>query len=338
VKPRIAVTMGDPAGVGPEVIVKALAAPEVYALCRPVVHGDPGILLRAARAAGVEIAVGESPGASLEPGPGRIAVVPGPPLEPEEVPFGRPGPAGYRAMVHYIRAAAEEALAGRADAVVTCPIAKEGLAAAGVPFPGHTEFLAHLCGGAEVAMMLAGERLRVALATIHVALRQAVEMLTPALVEKTIRIAHRFFRDHMGTEAPRIAVAGLNPHAGEGGLFGDEEKTVIAPALAACRRDGIDASGPWPADTVFYRAFRGEFDLVVAMTHDQGLGPLKLVHFEDAVNVTMGLPIVRTSVDHGTAYDLAGTGRASPASLLAAIRMAARMAARRGGREDRRGP
>lgn len=328
-KPRVAITMGDPAGVGPEIAVKALAAPEVYAVCRPVVYGDAAILLRAAAAVGERIEVVPRD-AGGDAAPGRILLVPGPALSPAEVPFGRLSLPGSRAMAHYVRAAAEDVLSGRAGAVVTCPITKEGLKAAGVLFPGHTEFLAHLCGGAEVVMMLAGESLKVALVTIHVALARALELLSPGLIERTIRITYGFFRKFMGTDAPRIAVAGLNPHAGEGGLFGDEEKRVIEPAVAACRKDGIDASGPWPPDTVFYRAYRGGFDVVVAMTHDHGLIPLKLVHFEDAVNVTMGLPIVRTSVDHGTAYDIAGTGTASPASLLAAIRMAARMAGRAG--------
>jgi 4-hydroxythreonine-4-phosphate dehydrogenase len=232
-------------------------------------------------------------------------------------------------MAEYVRAAAADVLAGRADAIVTCPITKEGLQLAGVAHPGHTEFLSQLCGGADVVMMLAGDRLRVALVTIHVALRRALELLSPAIIEKTIRITDGFFRKYMKTGVPRIAVAGLNPHAGEGGLFGVEEAAMIAPAVAACRGSGIDATGPWPPDTIFYRAWRGEFDVVVAMTHDQGLIPLKLVHFEDGVNVTMGLPVIRTSVDHGTAYDIAGKGTASPASLLAAIRMAAGMAAAR---------
>ena len=213
-------------------------------------------------------------------------------------------------MAGYIRAAAEDVLSGKAAAIVTCPVTKEGLKTAGVPFPGHTEFLAHLCGGADVAMMLAGDRLRVALVTIHVGLRRALELLSPALIERTVRITHAFFRRYMGTSSPRIAVAALNPHAGEGGMFGDEETTLIAPAISACRAAGIDASGPYPPDTVFYRAYRGGFDVVVAMTHDHGLIPLKLVHFDDGVNVTMGLPIVRTSVDHGTAYDIAGKGKA----------------------------
>lgn len=323
VLPRVAVTMGDPAGIGPEIAVLALSRPELFSCCRPVVYGDEGVLRRAAAIVGSDAKIVRA--AAKETGPGRIAVLPLSELAPGEVPFGRRTLEGSRAMATYIRAAAEDVVAGRADAIVTCPITKEGLQQAGVSHPGHTEYLAQLCGGAQVAMMLAGERLRVALVTIHVALRRALELLSPPLIERTIRITDVFFRKYMGTAVPRIAVAGLNPHAGEGGMFGDEETSVIAPAIASCRGSGVAATGPYPPDTVFYRAWRGEFDVVVAMTHDQGLIPLKLVHFEDGVNVTMGLPIVRTSVDHGTAYDIAGKGTASPASLLAAIRMAARM-------------
>lgn len=324
-QPRIAVTMGDPGGIGPEIVVQAHLFPDLFSLCRPVVYGDEGILRRAAGVLGkiVEVAPGG------EPGPGRIVVRPISALDPGVVPFGRMSEPGARAMAEYIREAARDALAGRVDAVVTCPITKEGLRIAGVPFPGHTEFLADLCGGADVVMMLAGDRLRVALVTIHVALRKALELLSPPVIERTVRITNEFFREYMGTDAPRIAVAGVNPHAGEGGLFGDEEETMVAPAVAACRRRGIDASGPYSPDTVFYRAYNGEFDVVVAMTHDHGLIPLKLVHFEDGVNVTMGLPVIRTSVDHGTAYDIAGKGTASPSSLSAAVRMAAGMAAAR---------
>jgi 4-hydroxythreonine-4-phosphate dehydrogenase len=320
--------MGDPAGIGPEIAVMALSRPEIFSCCRPVIYGDEGLLRRAAALVGTDARVAPC-AAGGEVAPGRIAVLPLSSLTPGEVPFGRGTPAGSRAMAEYIRAAAADVLAGRADAVVTCPITKEGLKSAGVAHPGHTEYLAELCGGAQVVMMLAGDRLRVALATIHVSLRRALELLSPAIIEKTIRITDGFFRKFMGTGAPRIAVAGLNPHAGEGGLFGDEETTMIAPAIASCRGSGIDATGPYPPDTVFYRAWRGEFDVVAAMTHDQGLIPLKLVHFDDGVNVTMGLPIIRTSVDHGTAYDIAGKGTASPASLSAAIRMAAAMAAAR---------
>ncbi|MCL1926417.1 MAG: 4-hydroxythreonine-4-phosphate dehydrogenase PdxA [Syntrophorhabdaceae bacterium] len=319
--PKIAVTMGDPAGIGPEIAVLAHARPELFSWCRPVVYGDPAILRRAMSVTGTSLEIAEDG----EPGPGRIVVAAPCGLRPEETPFGQPSLPGYAAMAGYIQSAVRDILSGKASAVVTCPITKEGLKAAGVPFPGHTEFLVHLCGGADVVMMLAGDRLRVALVTIHVSLKEALDLLSPALIEKTIRVTDAFFRKYMGMPAPRIAVAALNPHAGEGGMFGDEESRLIAPALEACRADGIDATGPYPPDTVFYRAYHGAFDVVVAMTHDHGLIPLKLVHFGDAVNVTMGLPVARTSVDHGTAYDIAGKGTASPASLLAAVRMAAGM-------------
>lgn len=326
--PRIAVTMGDPAGIGPEIVVMALSRPEVFSVCRPVVYGDEGVLRRAAAIVGSQAQISpHAPGE--ETGLGRIAVLPLSSLSPDAAPFGKLTLPASVAMAAYIRAAAVDVLAGRADAVVTCPITKGGLKLAGVAHPGHTEYLAELCGGAQVVMMLAGERLRVALATIHVGLRRALELLSPAVIEKTIRTTDVFFRKYMGTATPRIAVAGLNPHAGEGGLFGDEETKVIAPAIASCRGSGIAATGPYPPDTVFYRAWRGEFDVVVAMTHDQGLIPLKLVHFEDGVNVTMGLPIVRTSVDHGTAYDIAGRGVADPGSMVEAITLAARLAAKR---------
>lgn len=331
--PLLAVTMGDPSGVGPEVAVSALADGSLLPLCRPVVYGDEAVLRRAASLLGRPVELSPVPEGGEPPpeafAPGRIAVRPVSRLSPGDAPFGVLTAAGARAQASYILAAARDVLAGRAGAIVTCPVSKEGLKAAGVPHPGHTEYLAELCGGADVVMMLAGERLRVALATIHVPLRRSLELLSVPLVERTVRVTDAFFRRYMGTAAPRIAVAGVNPHAGEGGLFGDEEARFVVPALEACRRDGIDASGPHPADTVFYRAHRGDFDVVVAMNHDQGLGPLKLAHFDDGVNVTMGLPIVRTSVDHGTAYDIAGTGAASPASLAAAVRMAAAMASRR---------
>lgn len=323
--PRIAVTMGDPAGVGPEIAVMVHASPGIFSLCRPVVYGDRRILERAAALLRTPVEVVTRG----EPAPGRLLVREVSTLRPEDVPFGRISLSGSKAMAEYIREAAVDVLAGNADAIVTCPVTKEGLRAAGVPYPGHTEMLADLCGGAEVVMMLAGERLRVALATIHVSLRRALELLSSGIIERTVMITDRFFRTHMGTTAPRIAVAGLNPHAGERGLFGDEETRLIRPAIDACRLRGVDATGPHPPDTIFYRAWQGRFDVVVAMTHDHGLIPLKMVHFEDGVNVTMGLPILRTSVDHGTAYDIAGQGTASPASLMAAIRMAARMASSR---------
>jgi 4-hydroxythreonine-4-phosphate dehydrogenase len=318
--------MGEPGGVGPEIACLALPRRDVASICRPVVYGDLAVLRRAAAVTGCSAPVEPLPDGA-EPGPGAVWVRPLSSLDPALVPFGRTTLPGARAAAAFIRAATADVRSGAMDAIVTCPITKEGLKLAGVPHPGHTEFIAAMCGTEHVVMMLAGDRLRVALATIHVSLRDAIARIDAPLVERTIRITDAFFRKYMGCAVPRIAVAGLNPHAGEGGLFGDEEARSIAPAIAACARDGIGATGPHPPDTVFHRAYHGRFDAVVAMTHDVGLAPLKLVHFDDGVNVTMGLPIVRTSVDHGTAFDIAGTGKASPDSLLAALRMAAGMAA-----------
>jgi 4-hydroxythreonine-4-phosphate dehydrogenase len=216
--------------------------------------------------------------------------------------------------------------AGRARALVTAPIHKEALHAAGSPYPGHTEMLQALAGGVPVRMMLANEELRTVLVTIHCSLREAIDRVTRQSVLETLRITGAALR-RMGLAAPRIAVAGLNPHAGEGGLFGDEEIRHIAPAIAEARAEGWDASGPFAPDTIFMRARRGEFDVVVAMVHDHGLIPVKYLGVEEGVNVTLGLPFVRTSPDHGTAFDIAGQGRADPASLAAALAMARRLAA-----------
>lgn len=324
--PRLAVTMGDPGGVGAEIACLALQRADVSGICRPVVYGDLAVMRRAASVVACTSPVEPLP-PGIEPGPGVVWVRPVSDLGTSDVPFGGTTLPGALAAADFIRKATADVLGGAMDAIVTCPITKEGLKLAGVPHPGHTEFIAQMSGAGRVVMMLAGDRLRVALATIHLSLRNAIARLDAPLVEETIRITDAFFRKYMGAEAPRIAVAGLNPHAGEGGLFGDEESVVITPAIAACARDGIDATGPWPPDTIFHRAYHGQFDVVVAMTHDVGLAPLKLVHFDDGVNVTMGLPIIRTSVDHGTAFDIAGKGVAAAHSLVAALRMAASMAA-----------
>ncbi|MFQ5465666.1 MAG: 4-hydroxythreonine-4-phosphate dehydrogenase PdxA [Thermodesulfobacteriota bacterium] len=320
--PRIAITMGDPVGVGPEIILKALGDGRVRRAARPVVIGDVNVLGDVARRLG------------LKPPP-RGSVVEVSALDPEGLAPGAPTEASSAAMIGYIERAVGFVLSGEADAVVTAPISKAAARVAGFSFPGHTEFLAHLTGTRDFVMMLGGaERrdLKVALTTIHVPLSEVPRLVTPSRVYRTIRITDEAFRRDFGVRAPRIAVAGLNPHAGEGGLFGDEDRKKIAPAVRRAVREGIDAAGPLPADTVFYRAaVRHDFDVVVAMYHDQGLGPLKLLHFDDGVNVTLGLPIIRTSVDHGTAYDIAWTGKASAESMVSAIRMAAGMARRRKG-------
>lgn len=307
--PRLAITMGDPAGVGPEIIAKLLQRSETYELCTPVVVGDRQVLEKA------QDIVGRAP----EP----FDVV-----DLENVTdhvWGQVRPAFGRAAADYIEHATRLALDGRASAVVTAPINKEALRAAGVAFPGHTEMIAHLCGVNDYGMMLVGPQLRVIHVSTHVSLSEAIRRVTRERVLTTIRLGYMALRrEHI--EHPRIAVAGLNPHAGEGGLFGDEETLHISPAVQQALQEGIDASGPHPPDTVFVHAARGRFDLVIAMYHDQGHIPAKLAAFDSSINVTVGLPILRTSVDHGTAFDIVGTGQARDDSLLEAVRYAARIA------------
>ncbi len=327
-KPLV-VTMGDPAGVGPEIIIKALLCGALDACARPlVVAGDVAALRRAAAVFGAETVLSPGEGLAshvLEIGGRRLPVRALSDL-PADLPWGRPDAAAGRAMVDYIGWACDRCLAGEAAGMVTAPISKAAIRAAGSPFPGHTELLAERCGVEKVVMMLAGERLRVCLVTTHLALREVPAVLTTDEILATIRITDTALGRYFRLPRPRLAVLALNPHAGEGGLFGDEEARLILPAIEAARAAGVEASGPHSADTLFHFAAQGSCDAVVCMYHDQGLIPLKLLHFEDGVNVTLGLPIVRTSVDHGTAYDLAGTGKASEQSLVAAIRMAEDMA------------
>ncbi|MFH2100233.1 MAG: 4-hydroxythreonine-4-phosphate dehydrogenase PdxA, partial [Pseudomonadota bacterium] len=252
-------------------------------------------------------------------------------LDPSRVVPGRPSPETGRAMVQYILSAIGWALSGKIHAVATCPIHKAAMHAAGYAWSGHTEILAEKTGTVRYRMMLAGDRLRVVLVTIHTALSTVPGLITVDRVAETIRITAESLVARFGIPHPRIAVAGLNPHAGEEGLFGDEEITVIAPAVELARAGGVDATGPHPPDTLFIPARLSSFDAVVCMYHDQGLIPFKMLHFDDGVNTTLGLPIIRTSVDHGTAYDLAGTGRASHKSLVAAVQMAALQALALGG-------
>jgi 4-hydroxythreonine-4-phosphate dehydrogenase len=331
------VTMGDAAGIGPEIVARAFAQGE---LDGAIVVGDLGAMRRAAALLGAVApmwAVIECPADLAEVPPGCVPlIVPrGLPAGLAELPWGhvdaRAGAAAARCVEH----AVQLIRGGGAGALVTAPVHKEALAAAGVPYPGHTEMLQALAaeGGAlpPVRMMLANPELRVVLVTIHMALRDAVDAVTFDAVLQTLRIAHRCAAG-WGVARPRIAVAGLNPHAGEGGLFGDEELRIIGPAVRSARDEGIDAQGPFAPDTVFMRArhapgHAGEFDLVVAMTHDHGLIPVKYLGVEQGVNVTLGLPFVRTSPDHGTAFDIAGHGVADASSLVAALRMARRLAA-----------
>ena len=333
-QPLLALTMGDACGIGPEIIAKLFRGTEGHGC---VVLGDVAVMRRAATAIGGMLAVAaiESPAdaASVPPMCIPVLPVPGLPSDLAEAPVGRIDARAGAAAARCIEQAVALARAGEVGGIVTAPIHKEALAAAGIGFPGHTEMLQALAspGAAPppVRMMLANDELRTVLVTIHMSLRCAIDAIDQASVLQTIRIAHAAAAS-WGQPQPRIAVAGLNPHAGEGGLFGDEEIRLIAPAVEAARAEGINASGPYAPDTVFMRARHappghpGEFDIVVAMTHDHGLIPVKYLGVEHGVNVTLGLPFVRTSPDHGTAFDIAGTGRADASSLEAAVRMARR--------------
>jgi 4-hydroxythreonine-4-phosphate dehydrogenase len=292
--PVIAITMGDGAGIGPEIIVKALSSDEVATMCRPVVVGDRARL--------------------------DLHQLPG------DLPFGKVSAEAGEGAYRYIRRAVELATSGAVQAICTAPLNKEALHLAGHRYPGHTELLAELTGVPEVSMMLSGEKLRVIHVTTHVGLIDAIEMIDVGLVHRTIQRGHRALVE-AGVAAPVIAVCGINPHAGENGLFGrGEEEEKVTPGISLARAEGIDVIGPLPADTAFFRAGRGDFDLIVAMYHDQGHGPVKVLGLEGGVNITVGLPVIRTSVDHGTAFDISGTGVADERSMVEAIRQAAAFA------------
>ena len=325
-RPVVAVTMGDAAGVGPEVIVGALHA-EHHGV-RPLIIGDVRRLEAAAAIFGVDVEIVAVDGvASADFRPGRLDVIDlG--LIPDDLPWGKLSAVAGNAAYEYIRAASELALAGDVDAICTAPLNKEALHAAGHLYPGHTELLAHLTGTPEVSMLLTTPTIKVIHVTTHLGLIDAINRIEPGLVERTIRRGWTALRT-AGVENPVIGVCGINPHAGENGLFGyGEEAEKIDPAIAAVRADGIDAMGPLPADTAFYLASRGDYDLIVAMYHDQGHGPVKVLGIEAGVNITVGLPVIRTSVDHGTAFDIAGTGKVDPRSMAEALRQAALLARR----------
>ncbi|MEK6245766.1 MAG: 4-hydroxythreonine-4-phosphate dehydrogenase PdxA [Pseudomonadota bacterium] len=326
--PVIGITMGDAAGVGPEVVMKALARADAYAVCRPLVIGDARQLERAGRITGVGLAVFKvsKPGeAKFTRGTVDCIDLA---LLPADIPFGKVSAAAGEAAYRYIERSVKLALDGSIDAICTAPINKEALNAAGHRYPGHTELLAKLTGTREVSLTLLAPRLRVIHVTAHIGLLDAIEKIDASLVERTIARGRELLV-RSGTPEPRIGVCGINPHAGEGGLFGrGEEQQKIVPAVAAARARGWKVDGPLPADSLFYLAARGDYDLVVAMYHDQGHGPVKAMGLEHGVNVTAGLPIVRTSVDHGTAFDIAGTGKADERSMIEALRQAAALAPR----------
>ena len=333
--PLLAIPQGDPSGIGPEIILKALAHPEVFAACRPLVIGDTRILYRAAGWLGwhfpmFELVTGPERGGYFA---GSIPLLDLGNADPFDCPPGQVCAASGRAAVEAVIKACDLALAGQVDAIVTPPLNKEAMNLAGFHYAGHTELLAERTGADKVTMLLTGASsspqggggaLRVVHVSTHVALEEAIRRVTCARVGEVIDLAQAACLA-LGIAQPRIAVAGLNPHASEDGLFGDQEVNEIVPAVQAARARGLDVRGPLPPDTVFLRASRGQFDIVVAMYHDQGHIPMKLLAFDSGVNVSLGLPIIRTSVDHGTAFDIAGTGQASETSLLAAIEVAVQM-------------
>jgi len=328
--PLIGITMGDPVGIGPEIIVKALSEKHLLSMCRPVVFGDRRILAREPGGSGLTIeTLSERDLNNIRPKPGTIPLIPVSDLDPENSRYGNPDPESGKAMADYITKAVTAASSGRIDALVTAPINKASLRAAGYDFPGHTEMLAQLTNTQKVVMMLAGTRLRVVLVTIHCALKEVPGQISAEKIFTTIAITHDHLKKYFNIEKPRIAVAALNPHGGENGLFGSEETEHILPAIRQAENKNMNVQGPFPPDTLFYRAAKGAFDAVVCMYHDQGLIPLKMLHFEDGVNISLGLPIIRTSVDHGTAYDIAGRNKADPSSLIRAVQMAAEMVANR---------
>jgi 4-hydroxythreonine-4-phosphate dehydrogenase len=326
--PTIAITMGDAAGIGPEIIMKALGAPAVRALCNPLVVGDAARLRRAGElvASTLEVvSLGDAREARYSPDKVECIDLK---LIPADLPFGKTSAIAGEAAFRYIERAVRIVEEGGAQAICTAPLSKEALHAAGHKYPGHTELLAALTHTPEVSMMLVAPKLRVIHVTTHIGLLDAIERIDAALVERVIGRAHTTLMQ-AGITNPRIGVCGINPHAGENGLFGRGEEAVkIVPAVEASRARGWNVTGPLPADTLFFLAARGDYDIVVAMYHDQGHGPIKVLGLESGVNITVGLPVVRTSVDHGTAFDIAGKGIADERSLIEALRQAAELARR----------
>jgi 4-hydroxythreonine-4-phosphate dehydrogenase len=328
-RPIIGITMGDPSGVGPEIILKLFSKPGIYDWCIPIVIGDRGSLL-SAMSKRRDLSINEiSKPKNAKAFDGQIDLIPVSRLTDEDMIPGKPSINGGKAMTQYILTAVEMARKGEVAAITTCPINKALMNEAGYKFEGHTQLIAHVTNTPEYVMMLAGERLRVSLVTIHCAIKDVPSLLSEENIYRTIVITTNSLKKDFGIKNPRVAIAALNPHAGESEMFGTEERDIIRPAIERARKGGYKTTDPLPADTLFVKAASGEFDAVVCMYHDQGLIPLKLLHFSDAVNLTLGLPIVRTSVDHGTAYDIAGQGKADPSSLFAAVKMAANIAENR---------
>ena len=321
----LGLTMGDPAGIGPEIILKCFQA---GLTSNAVVYGDAAWLEQMAVRLNlkVKIAIIADPSATLSTEPGSVPVIDACQAVPPTLALGEVSATAGMAAYQSLQRAIDDALAKKLRAIVTAPLNKHAIQLAGVAFPGHTEILAHRCGDIPVAMMLVNGAIRVLLVTIHEPLAKVPGLITAEIEAQAIDLAHRACQQ-LSISQPRVAVAGLNPHAGENGQFGDEERRVIGPAIEAAKLRGINASGPWSGDTIFARARNGEFDIVVAQYHDQGLIPVKYLGIDEGVNVTVGLPFVRTSVDHGTAFDIAGRGIASPDSLTRAIEVARQLSA-----------
>ena len=320
---KIAITMGEPGGVGPEVIVKAMYCAEIRDYCDPVIVGDAGIMREAVELTGLPLKVRVISNISdLSPEAGVIEVLAV--KSDAEVRRGAPSQGAGRSVVKYIKKAVTLALRNEVSAVVTAPISKESLKMAGYEWPGHTELFADLTNTKEFAMMFVSDELKIILSTIHIPLKDVPKKINERLIFRTIMLAKKG-ADMLGIDSPRIAVAGLNPHAGESGIMGNEELRVIVPAINRVRDKAINVSGPLPPDVVFHKAYNGEFDIIVCMYHDQGLVPFKMLAFDTGVNVTVGLPIIRTSPDHGTAFDIAWKNRANPSSMLEAIKLASRL-------------
>lgn len=321
--------MGDPVGIGPEIICMAMSRPWIFDMARPLVIGDAGVMKTAAGIAGKDqqVRIVEEAGEAGY-GYGVIDVISLSSLDTKTHCWGRPDKETGKAMIQYIERGIDMAMGGEISALVTCPINKIAMKLAGGGYPGHTEMLAKRTVAEKYAMMMAGKRLRVVLITIHTPLREVPDKIDSADIETKILLTDQSLKERFGIYEPRIAVAGLNPHAGEEEMFGDEETRIIKPAIVRAVSGGVNVSGPHPPDTVFYHASKGVYDAVICMYHDQGLIPFKMLHFSDGVNTTLGLSIIRTSVDHGTAYDIAGQGAADPGSLIKAVEMAAEHARR----------
>lgn len=329
-KPIVAITMGDPAGIGPEIVVRAQTNASIHRSCRPLILGNPQILRRAVRLCRLPMEVQEvSDPEKIAPSPKFLTVLNCWGENPLSIKPGFPSPVSGLMAVKFIQTAAKLALAKQVSAITTAPISKEAINAAGFPYPGHTELLAKLTNSKEVAMLMIApfqkSSLKILLVSTHLPLKHVPAYLTIPRILTAIRLAHRSTQIHFGVPRPRIAVASLNPHAGEAGLLGKEEKQIIQPAILKSKRSRLNVYGPFPADSLMVRMVQGEFDIAVAMYHDQALIPVKLLSFGKAINFTVGIPFIRTSVDHGTAYDIAWKGKADPKSLVSAITIAARL-------------